>query len=412
MRHLIKFRFLFIIYFLLQNNIVLSQIDTLKLVKIINRNSDFSNIFVQFSVIKRKNNSEENISKKVWLLKNKENILKMRVQSFESDKYVTMIVNNKEKIFINHTSKRCDFTTFKLMDNKTLNDFNNQQIINNLPSFLIYSNKENDYLKNALQYYSNPSNASIQALNDTTINKFDCFVYKITDYDPNNGYLPDYTELSEGINAQYITDYFFFNKLDSTLIAQKTEYFYENSSNNHSIFEVIESVFYNNKQNEDNSIYLINTDTLRNSYFNTTTKYDGKYFICEINPISVKKVNISGLQTIDYKDLKDNNDNNFIMVFVDIGNEECWKNLIATKKQINNFRNKKLEILAVFNENININYKDFLKENNIKTLVSLKLFNKFVTDSLPLFVLIDKIGKIIDISLIMNKDILKKYVNY
>jgi len=389
-----------------------SQTDTLKLIKIINKTTDFSNIYIHYSSIKSRNNSSETNLKKVWLTKKGEFLQKIRVQSVENGKNVTLIVNNKEKLFINHTSKRSDLASLKLMDNKTINNFLSQLLSKQLPSFINYLPKDNEYLKNALQYYSNPTNAKIQALNDTTINNYPCFVYKITDFDSNSGFLPDYTENTDGTNAQFFVDYYYFNKTDSTLIAQKTDYFYEIPENNHSLFKTIETFILDSKQNENSSIYAINSDTLLSLYINSYTRYDGKFFISELTPISEKKISLDGIKTTENQSLTDNYYEKFIFVFIDDDNEECWRNLITLKNQIKNIRENRTDIVAILNRAISVIYEDFFKENYIKTIVSEDFFYKFVTDTLPFYALIDNTGKIHDISNIMNKDVLKKYIKY
>ncbi len=408
------FNFLFLVYFfagLLPFNTLFCQTDTMKLLNIINRTVDFKNAFIQYSTVKTKNNSAAKEYHQVWITKNNENIEKIRIQSKINNQSITIIANNKEKLFINNSTKRADLTLFKLMEDKASNEYYNQLLNKHLPSFINFTKKDNEYYKQAVQYYSNPTNALIQTINDTVINNIDCFAYKITDFDPNSGYFPDYTGETEGLNSEYFIDYYYFSKTDSFLLAQKTEYYYESTEYNHTIFEIIEKIDFDNKQNENNRIYAINTDTLR-SYISTVTKFDGKYFISEFAPFSVKKIQISKYINADNQSSEDLKYDKFLLVFMDNFCEECWKNLIALKNQINTIRKNNTDLIVVFYDNINLLHKGFFIDNNIKTIVSEEFFNNFVAETMPLYTIIDNTGKIFAFSNIMNKEVLKRFLNY
>ena len=99
------FNFLFLVYFfagLLPFNTLFCQTDTMKLLNIINRTVDFKNAFIQYSTVKTKNNSAAKEYHQVWITKNNENIEKIRIQSKINNQSITIIANNKEKLFINN----------------------------------------------------------------------------------------------------------------------------------------------------------------------------------------------------------------------------------------------------------------------------------------------------------------------
>jgi peroxiredoxin len=412
--NLIKKAFILILYFLFSNAFAYSQIDTVMLLKKINkRHTIFKNVYVEF-ITSNYLDSNLSIKKKVWYDKTKACLRSENYRIEDLQIESICILNEKQTYNINPSQKRSDLYSFNLLKNEDLEDYYTQLEMDHLPSFMIKEGDIDSMINDLMQEIRSKENVFFETINDITINGITCFGFKITDFDKNNGFIPDKTGKGNEKYADKTVETTYLSKKDSTILLRITKYIYTNPASEKDSYEQIFSYEFENKKNTNMHLYTINTDTLRN-YFQTHTKFNGNNLQTELSDFSIKKAPDFYGTTSDIKEFKLNEiKSKYILLgFWSTDCDECLTQMDALNEQYIELKNSGLTFIAVNSkETLEKNISIFITERNynFQVVFSKRAGKLYLTNSEPFYVLIDEKNNIKDLFYELNQEIVDKIV--
>lgn len=407
-----KNKFHLILFFVL-NIIILdtySQSDTAVILKkLINKHTIFENLNINFTT-RLYTDTSIIVRKKIWLSYSKKDLnLRAELYDIKTNKLKSItIINKKQMYYINPESKRSDLYQFNLMNDKDLNIFYNERLLEFLPSYFINEGNSEQIIKDLIDEIRKKENIKFEIINNKLIDNELCFGFKIIDYDKNNGFIVDKSGNSNDKYAVESEENIYFKVSDSTLVERSFTYYYENPSLKRKSLEKIESFLLNDNSNKNIHLYNINNDTLKN-YFKTISKFNGFETETELADFSINIApDIYGL-SIDNKEYKltENKFKYQLLGFWNYDCEECLIQLNAineelTSKMYNNFNFTAINISDEIDKELLVFFKN--KNYKFPVVFSNTAGEQYLTNKPPYYILLDEKQKIKEIFYDLNED--------
>ncbi|MEI6695924.1 MAG: TlpA disulfide reductase family protein [Bacteroidota bacterium] len=292
---------LIIIVLFISSNSIKSQVDTMAFAKIsIKKPCYQKNAFLEYMNWELQGGLSKSVTRtKIWFVKDKktDQFLKMRAETvaFAKDSAKTLaIFDGKQSLHMNKIRKSCFLFTFSNKTGEDETERIKQLKLDYLPSFMISDNNKSSAVKEFYNWIKSKE-VSLSFLPDTILNGMKCFGAKIVDTTCHiNDFNIDMTPGEEiyTLRREEIT---YFNKTDSVMVYRRTNMVYPDGYATSSTVEEILSYSFNKKDNMDDRLYLIKTDTLKD-YFLTFQKLINSKIISEVRNIPfVKAPNITGI---------------------------------------------------------------------------------------------------------------------
>ncbi len=399
---------------MLSGSFAYSQLDTIMLLKKINhKHTTFKNVYVEYT---SSNYLDSNLSikKKVWYDKYKL-CLRSETYRIEDNQIESICILNEKQLYnINITQKRSDLYSFNLLKNDDLENYYKQLELENLPSFMIKEGDIDIMINDLMQEIRGKENVFFETVNEISINGISCFGFKITDFDKNNGFIPDKSGKGNEKYADKAIETTYLSKKDSTILLRITKYIYTNPASEKDSYEQIFSYEFDNKKNTNMHLYTINKDTLKN-YFQTQTKFNGNNLQTELSDFSIKKAPSIYGKTADNKvfNLNEIKSKYILLGFWSTDCDECLTQMDALNEQYTELKNLGLTFIAVnskeaLDQNISIFITD--RNYNFHVVFSKRAGKLYLTNPEPFYVLIDEKNNIKDLFYELNQEIVDKIV--
>ena len=386
-------------FLFLSMSTVFSQLDTLSLFKKIATN--YAQVNGYFELITNKGTDEPNAfyKKKVWFVKDKQlkNITSLRLENYYKNSKQAesiIILNEKQKYYINPINKRSDLCFFNLLKEEELENFYLKAEQECLPTFMRQDGQADETTNDVLTELRAHDNLYFEILKDTAINGVNCFAYKLTDFDKNNGYIADITGKGNEKYAERKIETYYLNKVDTTIVLKVVKYEYANPYIEKLTYELINAQLFNDKKNTSIHLYTIKTDTLRN-YFQTKTRFNGTAFEPCFSEFNAKKATpFTGL-TIDNTpfNLEQIKSKYILIGFWTTDCFDCLLQLNAINKQYEELKALGLTFIAVnSSERMDAAMKEFLTEKNYSfpTVFSIQAGDLYQANKTIMYLLLDK----------------------
>ncbi len=399
-------------------NYTYSQIDTLSLLKkVMSKYSTSLNGSFEYTTNANVDEADNLIRKKVWFVKDKslKNLVSLRLENYKNNKQLESIIilNEKQKYYINPLNKRSDLCTFNFLKGEELDNFYLKIEEESLPSFMLLESDADKMAKSLMTELRMHENLFLETVNDTLINGINCFGIKITDHDKNNGYIPDITGKGNERYADRKIENTYYSKKDTSVILKVVRFIYTNPDFEKVIIENISTQSLNEKQNTNINFFTIKSDSLR-GYFQTKTSYNGIAFIPEIGEYSIKKASIINGITLDGKTFSlDQIKTKYILLgFWSTDCYECMLQLTAFNKEYEELKAKGLTFIAINStEKNDEQMKEFLQEKEFKfqIIFSKQAGKRYQTNKNNIvYLLLDNDFYIKEVYHELNQDIVKK----
>ncbi len=395
-----------------------SQLDTLSLLKkITNKYANTTNGYIEYSSNIDVSGVDTYIKKKVWFVKDKllNNIICLRLENYLDNSSIAesiLILNEKQRYFINKLYKRSDVCTYNFLKGEELDNFYLELEQEGLPTFMIQENKADVIAINLYNELKLHDNMFLEILKDSIVNGKICFGIKLTDLDKNNGYIADITGKSNEKYADKKIETTYFDKKDTAIILKTVKYYYTNPDMINGCYEQINTQLLNSKQNTNPLLYKVSTDSLRN-YIQTRTTYNGNSFESVFSEFNVKKASSFTGLTIDNKVFNsDQLKSKYILLgFWSTDCFECLTQLQALDKQYEELKALGLSFVAINSTEKNDGaMKEFLESKSFKfpTIFSKQAGKQFQINKKALYLLLDKDFNYKEIYTELNQKVIDK----
>jgi len=397
---------------------VYPQLDTLTLLKkIMNKYAPLQNGHIEYTSNIDVFGVDKFITKKVWFVKDKllKNIVYLRIENYANNKSQAesiLILNQKQRYYINTIYKRSDVCTYNFLKGEELDNFYLELEQEGLPTFMIQENKAD---VNAINLYNElklHDNLFLEIIKDSLINDKTCFGIKLTDYDKNNGYIADITGKGNEKFADKKIETTYFDKKDTTIILKVVKYYYTNPDMVNGYYEQVNTQLLNSKQNTNTLLYKVSTDSLRN-YLQTLTTYNGNAFESVYSEFNIKKATSFTCLTLENKVFNsDQLKSKYILLgFWSTDCFECLTQLQAIDKQYEELKALGLSFVAINStEKNDMAMKEFLESKNYKfqSVFSKQAGKQFQINKKALYLLLDKDFNYKEIYTELNQEIINK----
>jgi len=397
-----------------------SQIDTITVLKNVNLlNINCINGFIEFVQNGNIENNDFSIKKKLWFVKENTSgslsLISLRVENYNSESNELesiVIINDKEKLYINPKMKRCDLYRFKLMNDELLENFYFQAEEEFFPDFMINEGDNDLIINDFMKELRKKENIFFEILNDTIINSIPCIGFKIIDYDKNNGYLPDKSGRGNDRYADKTIEYNYISKKTNEVVLKRKIYYYKNPNSEKNISIKVIDFKCNDKDNTNYHLYSIKTDSLKN-YFKTISRFNGYEIETELADFSLNKApDFDGkLLNNDSFELNKLKSKVILIGFWSTDCDDCIRQMNALNMQYQDLKKSGFSYIAVNANEINdASMIEFLKDKDFKfdVVFSKKAADIYLIDRKAFYILLDEKLKIKEIFHELNQEILDK----